>query len=477
MTGLVLGFSFHLLLIPLAARRPSYLVEAPVDLAGWWSYVTLEVKGGGFLVNLFPRAADFVGFQLMDYLGFLSRNLSPSLLLPAALASLGWLVTVRGHPRRALGWLVLFLCAGVGAVIYFNLPRNYMRSIDRHYLPSLVILAPWVGVGATALLRAVAVGRIGRWLAPAAGLILMFAPLAGWRANRAACDLSRVRFAEGFARDLLEPLPQDAILLTNGDNDTLPLWYLQQVEGIRPDVAVINLSLTNTGEFVAGLRRRHPDLAGLLEGEPERGVLKPRMVADTTVATAVEPRVGLGLPEAVAAPDSVTFHIREMLLAQDRVLLDILRLTRWRRPVLIAITVTPDQLSWIWPYARLDGLTYRIIPSDDPAVWDVEHLSEQLLERVPYRAFADSTVLMDKDTRMLSRNYVAALFQLTSAQLQRGQARQALVTLQFLDQRVPLARLGATADIAEYRSRLEAEALRGAAATDEVSLPLSSGVK
>ena len=183
------------------------MVEDPSDLARWWAYVSIERMGGGFLVSLFPRTADFLTVQLADYLTFLRRNLSPPGYLPAALAGLGWLLTLRRHPRRAVGMLAFFLCAGLGAVVYFNLPRAYMRPIDRHYLPSYVVLAPWMAVGTAALLRAA--GRApGRGvLAMIVGFALALIPFTTWRANRRACDLSRWRFAESYARDVLEPLP------------------------------------------------------------------------------------------------------------------------------------------------------------------------------------------------------------------------------------------------------------------------------
>jgi hypothetical protein len=454
--GLALGLSFHLLLIPIAARHPGYMVEDTSTLAGFWSYVTVAGKGGGFLVNLFPRTADLVGVQLADYLGFLRRNAGVPLLLPAILAAFGWVVTLREHPRRALGWLGFFLCAGLGAVVYFNLPDHYMRTMDRHYLPSLVVLAPWVGVGAKALLRAVAGFPAGAVLAPALALALAAAPVVALNANRGACDLSRVRFAEAFARDLLEPFPPGAILLTNGDNDTMPLWYMQQVEGVRTDVEVINLPLTNTGDFLAGLRR-HRDFARVLEREPRRGVLAPWTIADTTIATVVEPRSGLGLPAGVTPPDSVAFHPTGMLLGHDRFVLDLFRLTRWRRPVFLAITVQPELMTWLKPYLRLDGMVWRVVPSDDPAVWDLAHLRDQLLVRLPYAGLAGAGVPMDQDTRGLYRNYAAALLQLAMAQNSRAEPQAALETLAFLERRVAPARLGEGFEVAaQVRSQIEA---------------------
>lgn len=458
--GLALGLAFHLLLIPLAARRPAFMAENPGTLADWWAYVSLEMKGGGFLVNIFPRSASFVSHQLADYVTFLARNLSSMFYLPAGLAALGWALILRHHPRRAAGLMGFFLCAGLGAVVYFNLPRNYMRPIDRHYLPSLVILAPWIAVGASALLRWAGRARGGPVLVGGLALVLALPPVMSWRANRALCDHSRQRFAETFARDLLEPLPPRAILLTNGDNDSFPLWYMQQAEGVRSDVTVLNLPLANSGAWIAELRRRDPDLAHLLEGEPERGVLGVRQVSDTTVTTLVEPRTGLGLPAGVPPPDSVVFQIHGMMFGQDRAVLEIMRLTRWTRSVHIACTVAPEYVPWLRPFARYDGLALRVIPSDDPAVWDVDHFRTQMLERVSYAGIADTTVRMDVFSRAMCTNYAAMLYQLASAQLEHGQPREALATMRFLDQRTPPARFGESDPFVEFRVRVEAEVAR-----------------
>ena len=216
----------------------------------------------------------------------------------------------------------------------------------------------------------------------------------------------------------------------------------------------------NTGSCLARLRRSDPDLAGLLAGEPERGVLPVLSVKDSIVATRVEPRAGLGLPAGVAAPDSVIFRPTGEMVGSDRVVLDLVRLNRWRRPIHLACTVVRDHVPWLWPYARLDGLAFRVIPSDDPAVWDVDHLREQLFERVRYRGIADGRVRMDVDSRSLCRNYAFALVQLASAQLARGQARPALATMQFMEAHVPLERLGAKTDeFAAFRAQIE-EAIR-----------------
>jgi hypothetical protein len=467
-SGLALGFAFHLLLIPMAARRPGYMIEDTSTLAGLWTYVTIGQKGGGFLFNIFPRTASFLSVQVADYLVFLGRNLGILLFLPAVLAALGWLAIAKDHPRRALGLMMFFLCAGPGAVVYFNLPHGYFRPIDRHYLPSLVIVAPWIAVGAAALIRRVAQARGGAVLASGLALILALPAIGAWRTNRKACDLSRMRFAETYARDSLEPLPPGAILLTNGDNDSMPLWYMQRAEGVRRDVTVINLPLANTGACIRQLRREDPTLAHLLEGEPLPWVLGPRMVRDTLVTTVVEPRAGLGLPAGALAPEAITFSPPDTLYGEDRVVLDLFRLTRWRRPIYLAITVTPDHVAWLWPYARLDGLASRVIPSTDREVWDLDHLRTQLFERVSYADIADTTVTLG-DMRPMFRNYLSALMQLAYNQAGTGRLREAEDTLRFLEQHVPPERVGGGREeidafrtqLAAQRAKLDAAPTRG----------------
>jgi hypothetical protein len=144
------------------------------------------------------------------------------------------------------------------------------------------------------------------------------------------------------------------------------------------------------------------------------------------------------------------------------VVLDLLRRDRWRRPVYLALTVDPSNLSWIWPYVRLEGMALRMVPSTDPAAWDVDRLRRLLFERVRYADLADGRVPMDADTRGLCRNYVAALIQLASAELGRGNPRGCLDALAFLDRRVPPARLGADPALTSPLRRRAESALRGA---------------
>ena len=130
--------------------------------------------------------------------------------------------------------------------------------------------------------------------------------------------------------------------------------------------------------------------------------------------------------------------------------------------MLLACTVWPGYLPWLWPFARLDGLAFRIIPSDDPAVLDVEHVRRQLLERVSYAGIADTTVTMDLDSRQMCSSYLAPLVQLALAEKQVGRTDEALATLNFIEGHIPLARLGRDeSQLDTLRARIKANPERG----------------
>jgi hypothetical protein len=477
--GLALGLGFHLLLIPLSLRDPALDLGEPRDLARFWSYVSLQQYGGGFLFRILPRKADLLQVQLADYWQFLRWNVLPSApwlpltFLPCALLLLGWIVALGTATRRSLGLLVFYLCASLGAVIYFNLPAHYFRGMDRHYLPSLVILAPLPAVGAATLLRVAARAPRGlrHVLIAVLGALFVLVPLDSWRANHRACDLSRVRFAETCARDVLEPLPPQALLLTNGDNDTFPLWYLQQVEGVRTDVTVVNLPLTNRDSYVAQLRRRDPQLAELLQGRVLPG---PASVREMRVALPLDAAARAMLPPTISPPDSLLIRLSGLLLGQDFVVLDLLRLAGWRRPLYVACTVSQENLAWLRPYLWLDGLAFRFVPSADPAVRDIEHLRRQLLEKMRYAGVADTTIAMDPTSRAMCGNYLFAFVHLAQAQLEDGDAKKCLATLDFAEARVPPARLGMAPDIlVALRARAESRASATRGLIPQNNLPRS----
>jgi len=453
--GMAVGLAVQLLIIPIAASTDSILnIGEPSNWARFWNYVSLEQLGGGFLVQFFPRNAPFWSAQVGDLVRVLGANFArwdgPLGVLGAlpAVAGMVGLVHLWRRDRRlgAAFSLVLFAQAAM-TVLYFNIPANFFRPLDRHYLPVCVTVGFAVAYGSGVLARDIArLAAHGRRVVPAiGGLVLLLTVAAQLAANWSPHDASRRYFARDFAANLLRGLPQDAVLFTNGDNDTFPLMYVQAVEGVRPDVQIINRPLANTFFFVDQIIRRDPAFPISLSRE-ERMALRPRQWSDTTVAVPVEGTAKqLGLAAGTAVPDTValdaTATAENLVLVVDLVMLDILRTNRWRRPLCFSVTVDEAGMSWLRPYRRLDGLHWRIVPVTDPSV-DIKTLRRNLLETYTYRGYADPTVRIDPVSRNMGLLYQTPFLALIREVRERGTAtglREA--TAKYLDA-LPCARLG-----------------------------------
>ena len=231
-------------------------------------------------------------------------------------------------------------------MFYLNFKTEEVRPRDYFFVASFQFFAIWIGLGAAWLVesaasvapagggsvrggpRGAAAGRDpparsaagcarsgGRWLGRGRGVLLCLLPFLTCRHYWYEHDRTEFWVARDFAYNMLTPLKPNAILFTNGDNDTFPLWYLQEVEGIRRDVRVANLSLLNTDWYIRQLRDEAPkvDLGwsdaeiaaaarALLDADAPR---RPVYLKDIAVARIVEREYGKRpIYLAVTVPDA-----------------------------------------------------------------------------------------------------------------------------------------------------------------------------
>lgn len=180
------------------------------------------------------------------------------------LAYLGALAHWRTDRRTWVGLFALFLCGTLGVLVYLNLhagpsigygilPANTVREArerDYFFVFGFWAWGMWAGVGAIVLAR--------RWTRPAwAGVLLALIPIVlNWRAVTRRGDPEE-SLPRGFAVALLESSPRNGVLFVMGDNDSYPLWFLQRVHRVRPDVAVITVPLLPTRWYRDEIARRH----------------------------------------------------------------------------------------------------------------------------------------------------------------------------------------------------------------------------
>ncbi|MDP3909615.1 MAG: DUF2723 domain-containing protein [Gemmatimonadales bacterium] len=158
--------------------------------------------------------------------------------------------------------LVFYLNFKWGYSMPFNAPglQHEVRERDYFFICSFAIWGIWVGMGLAALMELVAdwfrerqPNETRRWIYATPLLAFALIPLVG---NRLTASRAGETLARDFAYDLLQSVEPYGVLVTAGDNDTFPLWYAQEVEGIRRDVIVVNLSLANTDWYLRQLQRR-----------------------------------------------------------------------------------------------------------------------------------------------------------------------------------------------------------------------------
>lgn len=168
-------------------------------------------------------------------------------MLPLLLGLCGLIYHCRKHKQGAFVVFLLFFMTGLAIILYLNQPSTEPRERDYAYAGSFYAFAIWIGLGVMAL-----TDWLGRKLnrnAVLAGvgvLSLVFVP--GLMAQQGWDDHNRSHrtAAYDFAKNTLESCSENGILIANGDNDTFPLWYCQEMEGIRTDVRIINSALANS---------------------------------------------------------------------------------------------------------------------------------------------------------------------------------------------------------------------------------------
>jgi hypothetical protein len=309
------------------------------------------------------------GWQLLNYFQYFdwqwARSLADGVRTVVTLVFVG--LGLRGLRRqwradRAAAWLLLglFLVTGLGLVVYMNFRPGYslgyadslwpraddheVRERDYFFVVSFIVWGLWAGIGAADLAGRLLRSR-PRW--HPAVLLLALVPLGlNWSAasRRHGPDAT---LAADFAYDLLNSVPPYGVLFTYGDNDTFPLWWAQEVQGIRQDVTVVCLALANTDWYMRQLRdqpTRPVDAAALPAVWRDSLAAQPRPdwplhgLSDSMVAAAMNgflvrdtQRVALGPLTRVIQPG--TFLYPNEILA-----LGVVQHNVGRRPVVWSIT-------------------------------------------------------------------------------------------------------------------------------------------
>ncbi|MGE0078349.1 MAG: DUF2723 domain-containing protein [Bacteroidales bacterium] len=217
------------------------------------------IDNGNWVSGIKPIDAIFLGNQdelTDDAKNHPSRNVYYFLPLILGLIGIYYQLIAKRDKRNFLVVFMLFLLTGLAIVVYLNQYPLQPRERDYAYAGSFYAFTIWIGLGVLAVYEWFKKIISETSAAGAAGVLCMAVPLILATENWDDHDRSGRYTARDFAEDYLNSCAPNAILFTNGDNDTFPLWYAQEVEGVRKDVRIVNLSLLGTDWYIDQMKTK-----------------------------------------------------------------------------------------------------------------------------------------------------------------------------------------------------------------------------
>jgi Protein of unknown function (DUF2723) len=431
--AVVVGISLNYIWLPMRAGQYPPINEG--EPVGFFSQALQDVLNRVQYgkPSIFDRQASFFG-QLGTFWQYFTwqfardwgafERVATALFTVLGLSGL-WTLWKRDR-RAGLAAAALLGVLTVGLVFYMNfkygfsqypdqpsLPRE-VRERDYFFMGSFSAYGVFVALGLGSMIESVVeflgdrVRPASRWLAASPVLLLALIPLLG---NHGSASRAGETMARDFASDILQSVEPYGILITAGDNDTFPLWYAQEVEGIRRDVTLANLSLMNTEWHLKQLRRR------------ETPAFDPADAADLWKKVAPPPRPTTpvlsldyheidSLPEAMRTPseggiDLNGLHLQfgqDVLLRQDLATIFLIRDNLGKRPIFFSWSDGgyPDQTFGLsgnlesfgfvrklhpTPVQASDsvvlspGLGYVNLPRTKSLLWDTYHWKTAVRDR------------------------------------------------------------------------------------------------
>lgn len=474
-----------------------------------------EIVNGNWISGIKPIDAARLGNQ-----DKLSKSVTENkghnryFLLPLILGIIGLIYQFIKDPKDWLILALLFFFTGLAINFYTNPPSPQPRERDYAYVGSFYVFAIWIALGVYALYEIL--GKKIQRLA-SAGLVtticLLAVPVLMANQNWDDHDRSKRYTARDFAKNYLNSCAPNAILFTNGDNDTFPLWYVQDVEGFRTDVRVVNLSLLNTDWYIEQMRRKAWDSDGIPQMLPDHKIRQNtndyvyvydrgleghtdvdeiiKFVADDSPKSkitgnnnkqidylptkkfkiSVDKEVVLAngtvsKDKADRVLDNVEWSIEANgIYKKDLIILDILAANDWKRPIYFAITTGDDAYLGLTDYFQIEGLAYRLVPykaqSFDGQTGEVntEVMYENLMTEFEWGGMNKSEIYMDENNRRMCMNFRNNFARLAGDYIRQGKKEKALEVLDKCLEVIPHKNVPYNqfmVSIAEHYYRLEA---------------------
>ncbi|HBH05417.1 MAG TPA: DUF2723 domain-containing protein [Flavobacteriales bacterium] len=385
-------------------------------------------------------------------------------------------------------WVVflLFAFTGIAIAVYLNMYPYQPRERDYAFVGSFYTFAIWIGLAVIGLYRALREKISG--IALPAGITaigLLAAPFLMASQNWDDHNRSHRYTAREMARNYLDSCDENAILFTNGDNDTFPLWYLQEVEGYRTDVRVVNLMLLNTGWYIEQMARKAYDGEGIpinmspdVYREGKRTILRfmedKRLDQDkhynlktivdyvtddskmvtlsngerTNVIPARKIKIPVDREKVIAngtvpprfadqIVDEVRFEAKGRYILKNNLMVwAMLANFNWDRPIYFSVTMSQDAFYGLEDYFIQEGFAYRLIPVKtekngfrDFGAVNSEKMYERLVQKFNWGGYENPDLWMDENNKRFITNIRFTMGRLAEELVNQGDTARAKETL------------------------------------------------
>ncbi|MEA1996169.1 MAG: DUF2723 domain-containing protein, partial [Gemmatimonadota bacterium] len=469
----LLGFSIHIYLLIRAGLNPPINEGNPSTLSSFWAVIGREQYGSAYgifprqvwalitgkaqmasVADLFENIKFFFKYNVSFYAKYFGWQYGNYMLTSVffALGLTGAAKHYLSEKKSFFFWLTVFLITGPVLNTYMNFKLGFTQFTDIHpdpaihevrerdyfFIISFAFFGVWSGLGLAAIVDRLRRCRVFKLDSPKPALgqgafaalavlvfLLAFIPL---YSNYSRADRSGNYIPPNYARNIMNSLEPGGIIFTNGDNDTFPLWYIQEVEHVRQDCRVINLSLLNTKWYIKQMRDMEPKTPISYSDEAIDKMMPFRLDRDM--------QYKLGELEVTYKKDSAMY-------VKDIILLDILRTNKWRKPVYFTTTVPVSNRSGLDPYLTMVGATYKVnprkavdiasedsnlsaLPSGNGIYLDIEKTHNLLYDVYTYETFYRKKKSGEDADIRLASHFVAPFAWLGHAYQQQGELGKAV---------------------------------------------------
>lgn len=319
-----------------------------------------------------------------------------------------------------------FIIASLGLVVYLNMANPQPRERDYIFAPAYLFFAVWIGMGGWRLMqyaKEMLREKSAKWarLAPIAmGTIFILIALFNIKQYYFEKNRSSNWIPNDYGYNILQSAQPGGIVFTNGDNDTYPVWFMQETNGVRQDVRIVNLSLANTDWYLKqAIRHGVPlDLSEYqIDQLANRGyITEDRQIfklSDIAVRVIIASNAGkkLSFQQILAPADSFAKLVFDKDYTE-------------KYPVYFAVTVSPENLVGLDKHISFEGLLYRVTPWETNKQVNLELTEKNMNEVYRFRGITDPKVYKDDNTQRLLGNYAVAYWQLGMAMRKQAEAER-----------------------------------------------------